>query len=136
MRPLISRSTSSPCPSLRTPPPAAGVSRWSGRTPPSPCRSRSPSSTDRDMHRCFCIFFALLCLLAGFERTSFAAEPSSAAILQDLRSFSTFGTVLMVAAHPDDENTQLIAYLSRGRNYRMGYLSITRGDGGQNVLGP
>jgi hypothetical protein len=41
-----------------------------------------------------------------------------------------------VAAHPDDENTQLIAYLARGRNYRTAYLSLTRGDGGQNVIGP
>ena len=39
-------------------------------------------------------------------------------------------------AHPDDENTQLIAYLSRGRAVRAAYLSITRGDGGQNLLGP
>jgi LmbE family N-acetylglucosaminyl deacetylase len=44
--------------------------------------------------------------------------------------------VLYVAAHPDDENTLLIAYLARGRNYRTAYLSVTRGDGGQNVLGP
>ena len=46
------------------------------------------------------------------------------------------GSVLYVAAHPDDENTELIAYLSRGRHYRTAYLSLTRGDGGQNVLGP
>ena len=46
------------------------------------------------------------------------------------------GSVLYVAAHPDDENTLLIAYLARGRNYRTAYLSLTRGDGGQNVLGP
>ena len=46
------------------------------------------------------------------------------------------GSVLYVAAHPDDENTQLIAYLARGRHYRTAYLSLTRGDGGQNVLGP
>ena len=46
------------------------------------------------------------------------------------------GSVLYVAAHPDDENTVLIAYLARGRNYRTVYLSVTRGDGGQNVLGP
>ncbi len=45
-------------------------------------------------------------------------------------------TVLYVAAHPDDENTLLIAYLARGKNYRTAYLSLTRGDGGQNVLGP
>ena len=46
------------------------------------------------------------------------------------------GSVLYVAAHPDDENTLLIAYLARGRDYRTAYLSLTRGDGGQNVLGP
>ena len=46
------------------------------------------------------------------------------------------GSVLYVAAHPDDENTLLIAYLARGKNYRTAYLSVTRGDGGQNVLGP
>ncbi len=44
--------------------------------------------------------------------------------------------MLYVAAHPDDENTQLIAYLARGRAYRTAYLSLTRGDGGQNVIGP
>jgi len=46
------------------------------------------------------------------------------------------GTVLHVGAHPDDENTELITWLSRGRGYRTGYLSMTRGDGGQNELGP
>ena len=44
--------------------------------------------------------------------------------------------MLHIAAHPDDENTQLITFLARGRHVRMAYLSITRGDGGQNVLGP
>jgi len=62
--------------------------------------------------------------------------PTPAAILQDLRSFQNMGSVLYVAAHPDDENTLLIAYLARGKNYRTAYLSVTRGDGGQNVLGP
>jgi LmbE family N-acetylglucosaminyl deacetylase len=66
-----------------------------------------------------------------------AAEPvSSAAILQELREFQEMGSVLYVAAHPDDENTQLITYLARGRNYRTAYLSVTRGDGGQNEIGP
>jgi LmbE family N-acetylglucosaminyl deacetylase len=46
------------------------------------------------------------------------------------------GSVLYIAAHPDDENPELMAYLSRGRDYRAAYLSLTRGDGGQNVLGP
>ena len=69
--------------------------------------------------------------------SSLHAEPvSGVALLQDLRSFREMGTVLYVAAHPDDENTQLITYFARGRGYRTAYLSVTRGDGGQNVLGP
>jgi len=61
---------------------------------------------------------------------------SSAEILQSLRTLQTTGTVLYVAAHPDDENTRLIAYLAQGRGYRTGYLALTRGDGGQNLIGP
>jgi len=59
-----------------------------------------------------------------------------AAIKQDLLALEQCGTVLYVAAHPDDENTQFITYFSRGRHARTGYLSLTRGDGGQNVIGP
>ncbi|WP_438480148.1 PIG-L family deacetylase [Oleiharenicola lentus] len=82
----------------------------------------------------------LVCLatvsFAGLAlRAAESAPPSPAAILQQLRSFNTTGTVLHVAAHPDDENTQLITYLARGRGYRAAYLSLTRGDGGQNELG-
>src|SRR5271168_2371539 len=75
----------------------------------------------------------LLLLVCGIAR---GGQPAPAAVLQELRSFDQMGSVLYVAAHPDDENTQLIAYLARGRNYRTAYLSLTRGDGGQNVLGP
>jgi LmbE family N-acetylglucosaminyl deacetylase len=77
------------------------------------------------------------CLLSGFLSSSRAADPpSAAAILQDLRSFNEMGSVLHVAAHPDDENTTLITFLARGRGCRTAYLSLTRGDGGQNLLGP
>ena len=65
-----------------------------------------------------------------------AAPWSPPAIREELRKFGTFATVLHIAAHPDDENTQLITYLARSRGYRTGYLSITRGDGGQNEMGP
>src|SRR5437867_3574483 len=76
-------------------------------------------------------------LLAGSSGVSRAAElPTGPAILQQMRSFSTRGSVLYIAAHPDDENTQAITYLARGRGYRTAYLSLTRGDGGQNLLGP
>src|SRR5579862_2685699 len=64
-----------------------------------------------------------------------AGAGSSSEILQEMRGFATAGSVLYVAAHPDDENNELIAYFARGLNYRTGYLSLTRGDGGQNVLG-
>ncbi|PTY07179.1 LmbE family protein [Opitutaceae bacterium EW11] len=64
------------------------------------------------------------------------AADGAGALAAELRTLQQTGSVLYIAAHPDDENTQLIAYLARGRGYRTGYLSVTRGDGGQNVLGP
>jgi len=76
-------------------------------------------------------------ILVGASGAGHAADlPPGAAIQQQLRSFATTGSVLYIAAHPDDENTQVIAYLARGRGYRTAYLSLTRGDGGQNLLGP
>jgi LmbE family N-acetylglucosaminyl deacetylase len=76
-------------------------------------------------------------LLVVSNYPSQAAEPpAGAAVLQDLKGFREMGSVLYVAAHPDDENTQLITFLARGRRCRTAYLSVTRGDGGQNVLGP
>jgi len=82
---------------------------------------------------CGCLVLGALTAVSALG----AVEPMSGpAILQQLKSFNEWGSVLYVAAHPDDENTLLIAYLARGRNYRTAYLSATRGDGGQNVLGP
>ena len=52
-----------------------------------------------------------------------------------LEKLNTLGSVLYLAAHPDDENTSLLAYLSKGKKYRTAYLSLTRGDGGQNLIG-
>jgi LmbE family N-acetylglucosaminyl deacetylase len=84
-----------------------------------------------------CMVAALGCLSAlGAAEPAESTPAPGAAILQDLRSFGTVATVLHIAAHPDDENTALITYLARGRGYRMGYLSLTRGDGGQNEIGP
>ena len=53
-----------------------------------------------------------------------------------LHKLNVLGSVLMIAAHPDDENTALLAYYARGRSVRTGYLSLTRGEGGQNLIGP
>ena len=58
-----------------------------------------------------------------------------AEIRQRLDRLDTLGSVMMIAAHPDDENTALLAYFSRGRHMRTAYLSLTRGEGGQNLLG-
>jgi LmbE family N-acetylglucosaminyl deacetylase len=49
---------------------------------------------------------------------------------------NVLGSVLYVGAHPDDENAAVLAYLSKGRKYRTAYLSLTRGEGGQNLIGP
>lgn len=61
---------------------------------------------------------------------------TSSEIYQAVQKLNFLGTALYIAAHPDDENTQLISYLSNGVKARTAYLSITRGDGGQNLIGP
>lgn len=62
--------------------------------------------------------------------------PSSGRIALALDRLGVVGTVLYVAAHPDDENTRLLAWLANARGLRAVYLSMTRGDGGQNLVGP
>lgn len=59
----------------------------------------------------------------------------SGEILSNLKKLNVLGSVLYVAAHPDDENTLMLAYLAKDRLVRTGYLSLTRGDGGQNLIG-
>lgn len=60
----------------------------------------------------------------------------SGEILSNLKKLNVLGSVLYIAAHPDDENTLMLAYLAKDRLVRTGYLSLTRGDGGQNLIGP
>ena len=60
---------------------------------------------------------------------------NAAEILLQIKKLNVLGSVLYIAAHPDDENTRLLAYLSNEKLYRTGYLSLTRGDGGQNLIG-
>ncbi|MEI7735132.1 MAG: PIG-L family deacetylase [Ferruginibacter sp.] len=60
---------------------------------------------------------------------------TSSEILLQLKKLNVLGSVLYIAAHPDDENTRLLAYLANEKLYRTGYLSLTRGDGGQNLIG-
>jgi len=81
----------------------------------------------------------ILILLLLIGHSAFAQPPktySSSDILLQLNKFKTLGSVLYIAAHPDDENTRLISYLVNEKHLRTGYLSLTRGDGGQNLIGP
>jgi hypothetical protein len=52
-----------------------------------------------------------------------------------LEKLNTLGSVLYIAAHPDDENTAFLTYCTQGKKLRTGYLALTRGDGGQNLIG-
>jgi LmbE family N-acetylglucosaminyl deacetylase len=61
---------------------------------------------------------------------------SSADLEIALHKLNVLGSVLYVAAHPDDENTAVLSYFSKGRKFRTAYLSVTRGEGGQNLIGP
>jgi LmbE family N-acetylglucosaminyl deacetylase len=62
-------------------------------------------------------------------------QPDAARLLLQIKRLQKLGRVLYVAAHPDDENTHLLAYLANERHLQVAYLSLTRGDGGQNLIG-
>ncbi|GAB3922231.1 PIG-L family deacetylase [Larkinella terrae] len=82
------------------------------------------------------LFHTTLAITALFQLSFGQSKPAaSGAILQGLKKLNVVGTVLYVAAHPDDENTQLLTYLANERLLRTGYLALTRGDGGQNLIG-
>lgn len=78
--------------------------------------------------------FAALALLAA-PRSASGQERGAVALDQAVRGITTTARVLVIGAHPDDEDTQLLAYLARGRRVHVAYLSLTRGDGGQNLIG-
>tara|TARA_B100000508_G_scaffold140303_1_gene140890 strand:- start:102 stop:2558 length:2457 start_codon:yes stop_codon:yes gene_type:complete len=63
-------------------------------------------------------------------------KPTASEIYQELQKLNFLGSALYIAAHPDDENTRLISYLSNDVKAQTAYLSLTRGDGGQNLVGP
>lgn len=63
------------------------------------------------------------------------SKPNAAELKQALNKLEVLGSAMYLAAHPDDENTNLIAFFANEKNYRTTYLSMTRGDGGQNLIG-
>ncbi len=80
------------------------------------------------------LFFLLL--IPFFAGAQSVNRNNSAAIKLKLRKLNFLGSVLYVAAHPDDENTRIIASMANGELAATAYLSMTRGDGGQNLIGP
>jgi len=79
----------------------------------------------------------ILSLLAGIVllQTSMYAQQNAASIYAGIKKLGVMGSVLYIAAHPDDENNSFLPYLTKEKNYRTAYLSLTRGDGGQNLIG-
>jgi LmbE family N-acetylglucosaminyl deacetylase len=88
----------------------------------------------RNKSSTFIIKYIIIWLL-GSTGTVFTQNMNSAEILLALKKLRVLGSALYIAAHPDDENTALLAYLSKEKLVRTGYLSLTRGDGGQNLIG-
>lgn len=82
-------------------------------------------------------YFTLIAFL--FSVVLIAQKPkklTSNQIYEKVQKLNFLGSALYIAAHPDDENTRLISYLANHEKARTGYLSLTRGDGGQNLIGP
>ncbi len=78
----------------------------------------------------------LLFALISLNLSAQPAKPNAVDIYQQIEKLNFLGSVMYIAAHPDDENTRLISYFSNHVNARTSYLSLTRGDGGQNLIGP
>ena len=85
------------------------------------------------MIRFLCVFL----IFNLFVRSSSAQQKryNAAEIRLNLEKLNTLGSVLYVAAHPDDENTRLLSYYANEKHFRATYISMTRGDGGQNLIG-
>jgi LmbE family N-acetylglucosaminyl deacetylase len=85
-------------------------------------------------------FFSIIFITALLVYAQAYSQPdmirSSGDLQIAIQKLNILGSILLVAAHPDDENTAALAYFSKARKYRSAYLAMTRGDGGQNLIGP
>ncbi|MFC5285319.1 PIG-L family deacetylase [Pedobacter alpinus] len=77
----------------------------------------------------------LLLFIPFILKAQTSPQLNSSEILLAIKKLGVTANVLYVAAHPDDENTRLLAYLAKEKQYKTGYLALTRGDGGQNLIG-
>lgn len=98
--------------------------------------SVKPGGVDR-MSRLRNFIFICVLLLPTFQANAQSPHVMDAGELAlALKKLNVLGSALYIAAHPDDENTAVLATLARGRHVRTAYLSVTRGEGGQNLIGP
>src|SRR5437016_11297215 len=111
-----------------------------GRSQP---RSAPPRVMHRGIKRCWraAVVVAILAVARSVKSAEapplLSSEQMSASEIQlALQKLNVLGRVLYIADHPDDENTNLMALWANGSLYNSAYLSITRGDGGQNLIGP
>ena len=81
------------------------------------------------------VFFTLL-ISISFLFAQQPDKPTTSEIFHNLQKLNFLGSAMYIAAHPDDENTRIISFLSNDVHARTAYLSMTRGDGGQNLVGP
>jgi LmbE family N-acetylglucosaminyl deacetylase len=79
--------------------------------------------------------FSLILFFPLFVFGQSSIQLNSSEIKLGIQKLNTVGSALYIAAHPDDENTRLLAFLAKEKKFRTGYLSLTRGDGGQNLIG-
>jgi LmbE family N-acetylglucosaminyl deacetylase len=87
------------------------------------------------MHKLYFFYGFLFLFVHNFSSAQQPAKPSAVDIYNQIQKLNFLGSVLYIAAHPDDENTRLISYLSNTIHAQTAYLSLTRGDGGQNLIG-
>lgn len=81
------------------------------------------------------LYFYVFLFLPLFVSAQTSPQLSASEIKLGIKKLNTLGSALYIAAHPDDENTRLLAFLAKDKKFRTGYLSLTRGDGGQNLIG-
>lgn len=84
------------------------------------------------MRRILCLFSLLTLSFICYAQH----QPNAGQLKQKLKKLNVLGSVLYVAAHPDDENTRIISLMANDKLLETAYLSLTRGDGGQNLIGP
>ncbi|MFT5249875.1 MAG: LmbE family N-acetylglucosaminyl deacetylase [bacterium] len=92
-------------------------------------------SYNKSMKKTTSVFFTLLVSIS-FLFAQQPDKPTTSEIFHNLQKLNFLGSAMYIAAHPDDENTRIISFLSNDIHARTAYLSMTRGDGGQNLVGP